>query len=582
MMPSTLALMALAVAAATSKPSKPCPYTGLSGNITIALDAFCPNPGQICVVSSNCSVTNDLTSFNYVGDFTDLNKATTEMFLAPNNLISAIDATGVQTMTLSSGLRSLEISYLKLNKSLVSLNLGYTTISKWIMDQDTFDAINNLTPWGNYTNWTSETKGFYYSLGDRHGSATSVNTTKVDCDLTGGKLEELQPYRKPAIVNTNNVETKKPFTVCVTTRASNAGSSSTKNPSNVDPASTSAGASNSSIGTGAIVGIAAAAVVVLGGVVYCSMQSQKKRRLKTQGNTYTQSETARYYVGNETQLRIQDLEMVRLDGKNLTLSKVLGSGAFANVWHGTYDGESVAVKTLHHSKVTHHQVQSFIQEISLMGSFNSPYIVKLIGAVWTRPSDVQCVMEFMSGGDLRDHLEHHSVDTFSWDEKCTHIYSIAQGLVYLHSLNVIHRDLKSRNILLDVVKGTKLTDFGVSKEDVQETMTAGMGTFRWMAPEVIQDTEYDISADIYSFGCILAEFSTHTIPYSDLKNPVNGQAVADSAIMVRVTRGDLIPSFGNECPPWVHELALQCLAQQPADRPKASQVAFSIRKQLRQ
>ncbi|RHY94088.1 hypothetical protein DYB26_015747, partial [Aphanomyces astaci] len=179
---------------------------------------------------------------------------------------------------------------------------------------------------------------------------------------------------------------------------------------------------------------------------------------------------------------------------------MIGTGAFANVFHGSFQGRAVAVKMLLKSRTsTVSQIQSFVHEIQLMSQFDSPYIVNLVGAAWTRADDLKCVMEFMDGGDLKEYLDTHSSQEFAWADKYVHLLSIADGLCYLHSMNVIHRDVKSRNVLLDSTKGTKLTDFGISKEDIQATRTVGVGTFRWMAPEVLQDQGYDVSADIYSF-----------------------------------------------------------------------------------
>ncbi|KAF0685234.1 Aste57867_22838 [Aphanomyces stellatus] len=191
-------------------------------------------------------------------------------------------------------------------------------------------------------------------------------------------------------------------------------------------------------------------------------------------------------------------------------------------------------------------------------------------------------MELMDGGDLKDYLDKHNARDFPWSDKLVHVEAIVNGLVYLHSLNIIHRDLKSRNVLLDSTKGTKLTDFGISKEDMQATMTMGVGTFRWMAPEVVQDQAYTVAADIYSFGMVLSEFDTHHIPYEDLKNQSNGQPIADSAIMVKVVGGTIKPTFTKSCPSWLLEMAMQCLSYEPEDRPTAAQLAHILRMQRKE
>ncbi|KAF0701039.1 Aste57867_8485 [Aphanomyces stellatus] len=78
-------------------------------------------------------------------------------------------------------------------------------------------------------------------------------------------------------------------------------------------------------------------------------------------------------------------------------------------------------------------------------------------------------------------------------------------------------------------------------------MTMGVGTFRWMAPEVIQGQSYTVAADIYSFGCVLSEFDTHLVPFKDLNTCANGQPMSDSAIMVRVAAGQLKPCQPTAC-----------------------------------
>ncbi|CAK4727299.1 unnamed protein product [Aphanomyces euteiches] len=213
----------------------------------------------------------------------------------------------------------------------------------------------------------------------------------------------------------------------------------------------------------------------------------------------------------------------------------------------------VAIKKLHSYRRSVDQLKAFVDEINLMASFNSPYIVKLIGAAWTRPVDIHCVMEFMDSGDLKNYLE--ILKSIRWQEKIQHLLCISEGLVYLHSMDIIHRDIKSRNVLLDSIKGTKLTDFGISKEDMQATMTVGVGTFRWMAPEVLQDKYYTVAADIYSLGVIMSELDTQRLPYHEIRNPMNGQPLSDHALIGKVIAGEVEPSFTTDCPRWFLDMA---------------------------
>ncbi|KDO19278.1 TKL protein kinase [Saprolegnia parasitica CBS 223.65] len=244
------------------------------------------------------------------------------------------------------------------------------------------------------------------------------------------------------------------------------------------------------------------------------------------------------------------------------------------IWRGSLRGRAVAIKRLLPNRGSVEDIRSFIAELELMNRFQCPQIVALHGVAWTRPRDLAAVLELMDLGDLKAHLASHG--RLDWTWKLRVLRDVVDALVYMHSMNIIHRDLKSRNILLDTTKGAKVSDFGVSKEDFQETMTMSVGTYRWMAPEILKDDHYTVAADIFSLGMILSELDTHEIPYANAMNPTTNKPYVDTAIVGLVIAGSIQPTFTVSCPAWVRQLAKQCLMYNPNDRPSAPEVAFSL------
>ncbi|KDO19977.1 TKL protein kinase [Saprolegnia parasitica CBS 223.65] len=329
---------------------------------------------------------------------------------------------------------------------------------------------------------------------------------------------------------------------------------------------------STALGGAAIAGIVAGAVALVG--LCLALFVQRRRRLISKGGALDQTEAT---DSEHPVFSLDSLALLRLDHQSLAAIKFVAEGAYGQVWLGTYEGNPVALKRLLSGATSQSAIATFVDEILLASKLESLYVVQLIGASWRIPAELQMVLEWMDRGDLRSVLEATDDTSFLWDEKIQLMLSVAEGLVYLHSMFVIHRDLKSRNVLLDTVKGAKLTDFGVSKEMTTETMTVGVGTYRWMAPEVLQENHYTTSADVYSFGILISELCTHHIPYTD-KQTERGNPLVDTAIINRVIQGTLQPTFGASSPTWVVELANDCIALTADDRPTAIQVAHRIRK----
>jgi serine/threonine protein kinase len=215
----------------------------------------------------------------------------------------------------------------------------------------------------------------------------------------------------------------------------------------------------------------------------------------------------------------------------------------------------------------------FSREIITMSRLNHPRIVRFIGCTWTSTKDLGAVTEFMDGGDVRTLLENRKID-LSWKkEKISIAIDVAEALSYMHSLNprIIHRDLKSRNVLLNSSMVAKLSDFGLSRNRTyEETLTAGVGTVRWTAPEVMLGENYSEQADVYSFGVVLSELDTREIPFEERSTSAAG--APDMAIVIKVAKGELRPSFAPDCPEVINRIAKACLQFDPALRPSASGV----------
>ncbi|POM70078.1 TKL protein kinase [Phytophthora palmivora] len=198
---------------------------------------------------------------------------------------------------------------------------------------------------------------------------------------------------------------------------------------------------------------------------------------------------------------------LRLNANEIEDVRKIGGGAFADVWLVKYRGTQLfASKRLRKMQETQQNTHRFVEEIKMASKFDHPNIVMLVGAAWTIESELQALSEYMVGGDLREFLIYpHTPRTWT-DRKLQIATDVIEALVYLHSFNpsVVHRDLKSRNILLSKEMQAKMTDFGVSRIMSEEnTMTQGVGTSRWEAPEVLAGKEdYNQAADIFSFGVV--------------------------------------------------------------------------------
>ena len=239
---------------------------------------------------------------------------------------------------------------------------------------------------------------------------------------------------------------------------------------------------------------------------------------------------------------------------------LIGSGAFGEVKKAFWRKTLVSVKFLKiESQNMEKQIKPFIEEYNLLKQLRHPNILLYLGGNITK-SPYFLVTEFCENGNLFQFLHGKDAPDLEDIERLNLALEIAQGINYLHSFNppILHRDLKSLNILLDKNYVAKIADFGWAKLR-EEHMTKLRGTFQWMAPEVITNEHYTEKADVYSFGIILWEFWSKDPPYKGIK-------AKDVGIKVKNDK-NFRPKIPDEVPQEISELIKLCWDADPEKRP---------------
>jgi len=269
--------------------------------------------------------------------------------------------------------------------------------------------------------------------------------------------------------------------------------------------------------------------------------------------------------------RILPRSLITLDGPLLGLGafgKVqvcrVGGGAESN---GTGNiGRVAAAKRIRLSKLSAADVPLVETELELWAMTDHPHVVKLIGAC-LQPSEYIFVAELMEQGSLAKLNEHALWAQLPAIEPrllASRLRQVASAVAHLHSLQIIHRDIKADNVLVDASGRLALGDLGLARRCARPAlMTAETGSYRWMAPEVVKHEEYGLKADVYSFAIFGWEVATYCVPYEDFE--------AVKAALKSATRG-LRPALPAHVPPTIAAILRDCWESSADARPHADEL----------
>lgn len=263
-------------------------------------------------------------------------------------------------------------------------------------------------------------------------------------------------------------------------------------------------------------------------------------------------------------------ELIRPE--QLIFGPLLGSGGSGQVFRGSWNGQEVAIKKI--SGAGH--LEEMKKEINALRRLRHPRLVRFIGAC-LQPPLLLVVTEFMPGGSLHDRLfgarrDPPMLAMQRWTISC----QMAEGMAFLHAQRVVHRDLKSMNILLDSQQNAKICDFGLAHQMcVESTHIARKidgegGSPRYMAPECYDASHGKLTekVDVWAMGCILLEVFGGVLPY------------ADCSTMAQLTARILVqrraPDVPQNVPGNVAALIRRCVTFDPARRPASGELQSEL------
>uniref|UniRef100_A0A3B6E9G3 non-specific serine/threonine protein kinase n=1 Tax=Triticum aestivum TaxID=4565 RepID=A0A3B6E9G3_WHEAT len=337
-----------------------------------------------------------------------------------------------------------------------------------------------------------------------------------------------------------------------------------------------------------VVGSLGAALALMVFVIY--VLHQRRRKKKAMGsNEFMRSGSSMTTYSKDLELggspHIFTFEELEVATDGFSASRELGDGGFGTVYKGKLkDGRVVAVKRLY--KNNYRRVEQFLNEVDILSRLLHQNLVILYGCTSRMSRDLLLVYEFIANGTVADHL-HGSRSAergLTWPLRLNIAIETAEALAYLHAVEIIHRDVKTTNILLDNNFHVKVADFGLSRLfplEVTHVSTVPQGTPGYVDPVYHQCYKLTDKSDVYSFGVVLVELISSK-PAVDMSRSHSEINLANMALN-RIQNHEVVqlvdPELGYDTDPEtkrtidrVAEVAFQCLQMERDLRPSIKEV----------
>eukprot|EP00850_Spirogloea_muscicola_P001052 SM000004S14922 [mRNA] locus=s4:220990:227245:- [translate_table: standard] len=291
-------------------------------------------------------------------------------------------------------------------------------------------------------------------------------------------------------------------------------------------------------------------------------------------STGEQLESDMHHASSERnfQRMLKETEEWEIPWEDIIIGDRIGLGSYGEVYRGDWHGSEVAVKKFLEQDVQGAALEEFRGEVAIMKRLRHPNVVLFMGAV-TRPPHLSIVTEFLPRGSLYRLLHRqHANTTIDIARRLRMALDVAKGMNYLHSSNppIVHRDLKSPNLLVDKNWVVKVCDFGLSKIKNHTFLTSKStaGTPEWMAPEVLRNEPSNEKSDIFSFGVILWELATLEKPWGQL-NPM--QVVGAVGFQQRT-----LP-LPDTVEPGIADIINACFRIEASERPSFTEIMAQLK-----